>query len=59
MKCWVSLRVVIADTEEGAIQEVCEGNFVEEHNLCDRIFPLSRIFIRPKTRKEIIADDPR
>lgn len=37
MKTYYSIRVVRAKTEEKAIEKICNEQFNESHELCDRV----------------------
>ena len=42
-KFYFSIRVVKAISEEQAIDKICTEEFVEEHNLCDKVLTLEEL----------------
>ena len=49
---WVSLRVVRANNEEEAEAAVIREEFEEDHDLCDKILPISQIQINGKPAED-------
>jgi len=48
-KPWLSIRVVLANNEEQAVEQVVEGNFEETHPLCDVVLPASDVKVNNKS----------
>ena len=50
---YYSIRVVVADSTEKAIEKVAAGKFSEAHSLCDAVLTKSQLLeiINKKTKK--------